>query len=161
MRYLAPFLEPICYVMAFLCFFLVILYRNSTTTAIILAVCVVALLFFGLTIRKNKREEALYNHFPDRIHTETDIYTQFIRFDKTKIIGYNGVPELKAKDELDIKKEDGKYMVYLKDKCLGYMEEGTTIYKMLEMHYGEAGKRFLAIVCKDGDQTFDIALYTA
>ena len=161
MRYLAPYFTPICYVLAALCLILLFLFRNGDPVIIAaLALCTLMLLYFGYTIRKHNKEEAKYNFFPTRIHTEKTIYSLTLRFDGTAIAGYNGVSLLKSATELDIKQEDDKYMLYHGDQRLGYIPEDSNAYKLTQVHYGRPESRLMAIIKKDGDSTFDIAAYT-
>lgn len=161
MRYLAPYFTPICYVLGILCLVLLFLFRNSDIPIVAaLAICTLLLFYFGYTISKHNKEEAKYNFFPPRIHTEKAVYSMVLRFDGTNIIGYNGVPMLKSATELDIKKEGDKYMLYYDNQRLGYIPEDSNARKLADVHYDRAGSRLLAIIKKDGDSTFDIAAYS-
>ncbi|MGI5825088.1 MAG: hypothetical protein ACOX7J_05895 [Bacillota bacterium] len=161
MKFLAPFLGPICYAISLISLVLLFLFRNSEpTTIIVLAFCCIGTFILGYITRKQAKEEALYNFFPNRIHTETTVYSLHLRLDNTEIIGYNGVPELKSASELDIREENNKYNLYFNNQKLGYIPENTNAYKLTRNCINDPSCILKAIIRKDGDKTFDIACYS-
>ena len=160
MRFLAPFLVPICYVLSVICLILAFLNRANGPIVIgMMVVCAIICFVFGYSTDKNNKEEKKWNHFESRIETENEVYTMFLRFDNNKIIGYNGVPMLSAATELKIKKEDSQYALYFEDQKLGYLEEDTPTFRMLDNYSGRNDIMAKAIIKKDGDLTVDIACY--
>ena len=161
MRFLAPYLGPICYGISILCLALLFLFRNSETYIVVfLAICFVGTLILGYIVRKQAKEEAMYNFFPNRIHTEKAVYSMHLRLDNTEIIGYNGVPELKSASELDIRQEDNKFMLYFDNQKLGYIPENTNAYRLTKNCINDPTCILKVIIRKDGDKTFDIACYS-
>lgn len=160
MRFLAPFLGPICYALAVISLVLALLFRNNQIHVVgLLLVCAAICFFLGYTIHKQNKEETMYNFFPNRIQTEDTVYSMHLRLDNTAIIGYNGVPELKSATELNIRQEDNKYYVYKDNQKLGYIPEDCNAYYLTKNSINDPTCLLKAFVRKDGDKTFDIACY--
>ena len=160
MKFLAPYLGPICYALSLISFVLAFLFRNGDLpTLILLLACAFGCLWLGYIISKQAKEEKMYNFFPHNIQTEKSVYSMHLRLDNTAIIGYNGVPELKSATELDIRQENGKYYVYSNEQKLGYIPEDCNAYILTKNCINDPSCILKAIIRKDGDRTFDIACY--
>lgn len=160
MKYLAPFLVPICYVLGIICLVLAFANRDAGTAIfVILIFCAVFCFIFGYSTDKNNKYEKKWNHFSNRIETESEIYSMVMRFDNNKIIGYQGVPMLNAATELDVIEENNRFALYHQGQSLGYLEEDTPTHRMLNAYYPRKDFMIKAIIKKDGDHTVDIAAY--